>query len=142
MPCKDTTSKVIVFLDDKDRLIDFDFSKITCSKEIGGGTGYLEYCKGKSVEEIMQVDFQMPLEFLNPETDEDQFFLYLEWDALRTSIAQYLGDISEIDENRYQVASITCDKIGVTIVQVIQPPEHMPKIVSCKKRSQINKEMD
>ena len=137
MPCKDTASKVIVFLDDNDRLIDFDFSKITCSKEIGGGTGYLEYCKGKSVEEIMQVDFQMSLEFLNPETDEDQFFLYLEWDALRTSIAQYLGNISNIDQNRYQVASITCDKIGVTIVQIIQPPEQMPKIVSCKKRAQL-----
>ena len=141
MPCKDTASKVTVFLDDKDRLIDFDFSKITCSKEIGGGTGYFEYCKGKSAEEIMQFDFQEPLEFLGPKTDEDQFFLYLEWDALRTSIAQYLGDISNIDQNRYQVASITCDDEGVTIVQVIRPPEKMPKIISCNKRSQENNRM-
>ena len=141
MPCKDTTSKVTVFLDDKDRLVDFDFSKITCSKEIGGGTGYFEYCKGKSAEEIMQFDFQEPLEFLSPKTDEGQFFLYLEWDALRTSIAQYLGDISNIDQNRYQVASITCDEVGTTIVQVIRPPEKMPKIISCKKRSQVNNGM-
>ena len=140
MPCKDTASKITVFLDDKDRLVDFDFSKITCSKEIGGGTGYFEYCKGKSAEEIMQFDFQKPLEFLSPETDEDQFFLYLEWDALRTSIAQYLGDITTIDQNRYQVASITCDKVGISIVQIIRPPEKMPKIISCKKRSQVNNE--
>ena len=138
MPCKDTTSKVTVFLDDKDRLVDFDFSKITCSKEIGGGTGYLEYCKGKSPEEIMRFDFQEPLEFLSPETDEDQFFLYLEWDALRTSVAQYLGDISNIDQDRYQVASITCDNVGTTIVQVIRPLAKMPKIISCKKRLQVN----
>ena len=135
MPCKDTTSRVTVFLDNQDRLIDFDFSKITCSKEIGGGTGYLEYCKGKLAEEIMEIDFQMPLDFLNPKTDEDQFFLYLEWDALRTSIAQYFGEKSKIDENRYQVFSITCDETGVTIVQIIRPPEKMPKIISCKKRS-------
>ena len=137
MPCKDTAAKVTVFLDDKDQLLNFDFSKITCNKEIGGGTGYFEYCKGKSVEEIMRFDFEEPLEFLSPETSEDQFFLYLEWDALRTCIAQYLGDISNIDPNRYQVASITCDEGGTTIVQVIRPPEKMPKIISCKKRSQV-----
>ena len=135
MPCKDTASKVIVFLDDNDRLIDFDFSKITCSKEIGGGTGYLEYCKGKSVEEIMQVDFQMSLEFLNPETDEDQFFLYLEWDALRTSIAQFLGSDFNIDHKRYQITSINSDETGTTVTQVMRPPDKMPKIVSCKKRA-------
>ena len=138
MPCKDTASKVTVFLDVEDRLVDFDFSKIACSKEIGGGTGYIGYCKGKSTEEIMQIDFQEPLEFLNPETNEDQFFLYLEWDALRTSIAQYLGDTSNIDQNRYQVASITSDEVGTTIVQVIRPPKEMPKVISCKKRLQVN----
>mgnify|MGYP000733469459 CR=1 FL=1 len=41
MPCKDTTSKVTVFLDANDRLVDYDFSKITCSKEIGGGDFFL-----------------------------------------------------------------------------------------------------
>jgi len=141
MPCKDTTSKVMVFLDNKDRLIGFDFSKITCSKEIGGGTGYFEYCKEKTAEDIMKLDYLKPLETLNPKTSEDQFFLYLEWDALRTCIAQYLGDSSDIDLDRYQVASITCDQAGVTITQVIHPPEKMPKIVSCKKRSQINSGM-
>ena len=140
MPCKDTSSKVTVYLDVEDRLVDFDFSKITCSKEISGGTGYFEYCKGKSAEEIVQFDFQEPLESLNPETDEDQFFLYLEWDALRTSIAQYLGDVSNIDQNRYQVASITCDEEGIAIVQVIHPPEKMPKIISCIKRAHVNNE--
>ena len=134
MPCKDTTSKITVFLDNNDRLVDFDFSKITCSKEIGGGTGYFEFCKGKSIDEILKIDFQTPLDKLKPKNDEDQFFLFLEWDALRTSISQYLGDASNIDHNRYQVASITCDEAGVAIVQIIRPPEKMPRIISCKKR--------
>ena len=44
---------VKIKLDLEERLLDFDFSKITCSKEIGGGMGYMEYCAGKSVEEIL-----------------------------------------------------------------------------------------
>ncbi len=42
MPCKDTTAEITIHLDDNDCLIDFMFSKITCNKEIGGGTGFLK----------------------------------------------------------------------------------------------------
>jgi len=134
MPCKDTTSRVTVLLDQEDCLVDFDFSKISCNKEIGGGTGYLEYCKGKSIDEIMRLEFQEPLDFLAPESTEDQFFIYLEWDALRTSLAQYLGEVADIDQEKYQISSITSDEKGTTIVQVICPPEKIPDIISCKKR--------
>jgi hypothetical protein len=115
-------------------LVDFDFSKISCNKEIGGGTGYLEYCKGKSIDEIMRLEFQELLDFLAPESTEDQFFIYLEWDALRTSLAQYLGEVADIDQEKYQISSITSDEKGTTIVQVICPPEKIPDIISCKKR--------
>lgn len=134
MPCKDTTSRVTVLLDQEDCLVDFDFSKISCNKEIGGGTGYLEYCKGKSIDEIMRLEFQEPLDFLAPESTEGQLFIYLEWDALRTSIAQYLGEVADIDQEKYQISSITSDEKGTTIVQVICPPEKIPDIISCKKR--------
>ena len=134
MPCKDTTSRVTVLLDQEDCLVDFDFSKISCNKEIGGGTGYLEYCKGKSIDEIMRLEFQEILDFLAPESTEDQFFIYLEWDALRTSLAQYLGEVADIDQEKYQISSITSDEKGTTIVQVICPPEKIPDIISCKKR--------
>ena len=134
MPCKDTTSRVTVLLDQEGCLVDFDFSKISCNKEIGGGTGYLEYCKGKSIDEIMRLEFQEPLDFLAPESTEDQFFIYLEWDALRTSLAQYLGEVADIDQEKYQISSITSDEKGTTIVQVICPPEKIPDIISCKKR--------
>ncbi|MDP7058475.1 MAG: iron-sulfur cluster assembly scaffold protein [Nitrospinaceae bacterium] len=134
MPCKDTTSRVTVLLDQEDCLVDFDFSKISCNKEISGGTEYLEYCKGKSIDEIMRLEFQEPLEFLAPVSTEDQLFIYLEWDALRTSLAQYLGEVADIDQEKYQISSITSDEKGTTIVQVICPPEKMPDLISCKKR--------
>ena len=135
MPCKDTSSMVKIKLDLEERLLDFDFSKITCSKEIGGGTGYMEYCAGKSVEEILAFHFSDLTRVLGLDDPDDQFFLYLEWDALRTALCQYLGNEEDVDRERYQLVSIAHEKDFVEISQVIHPEQNMPKLVSCFKRS-------
>ena len=132
MPCKDTTAEITIHLDENDCLIDFTFSKITCNKEIGGGTGFLEYCRGKSAEEILRLEISELLDFFSLESDEDQFLLYMEWEALNAAIAQLLG--VSINNKRYQIASISCDESGTTINQVMSPLKEMPKIVSCLKR--------
>ena len=132
MPCKDTTAEITIHLDENDCLIDFTFSKITCNKEIGGGTGFLEYCRGKTAEEILHLEISELLDFFSLESDEDQFLLYMEWEALQAAIAQLLG--VSINNKRYQIASISCDKSGTTINQVMSPLKEMPKIVSCFKR--------
>ena len=134
MPCKDTTAEITIHLDEKDCLVDFEFSKITCNKEIGGGTGFLEYCRGKSAEEILDLEFNELLDFFAIESDEDQFLLYLEWEALQAAIAQLLG--ISINNKRYQIASISCDEGGTTINQVMFPLKEMPKVTSCFKREQ------
>lgn len=136
MPCKDTASKIMVRLDRKDCLLDFDFSKITCAKKIAGSTGYEDYCRGRRIDEIFRIEFAEILRYLGLEDEEDRFFLYLEWEALRTSIAQYLGLEKDIDKERYQISSITYDADRVEICQVIRPPREMPKkIVSCAMRA-------
>ena len=135
MPCKDTTSKITVILDKNDLLVNFEFSKITCNKEIGGGTGYLEYCKKKSADEIVQVEFEGPLLILKPKSTEDQFFLYIEWDALRTCLAQFVGSEINVDQKLYRIASIDSNKSGTIITQFMSPPEKMPKIIPCIKRA-------
>lgn len=135
MPCKDTTSQVTIQLDHDDRLTDFDFSKITCSKEIGGATGYKDFCTGKEIAEIVAIEFQDVLNTLNPQETEDQFFLFLEWDALRSGLLQYSGHGEAVDLDRYQVASIEYDEGQVKIIQHIKPPKEMPKIVSCTTRA-------
>ena len=132
MPCKDTTAEITIHLDEKDRLVDFEFSKITCNKEIGGGTGFLEYSIGKPAEEILHLEISELLDFFSLESDEDQFLLYMEWEALQAAIAQLLG--VSINNKRYQIASISCDESGTTINQVMSPLKEMPKIVSCFKR--------
>ena len=132
MPCKDTTAEITIHLDENDCLIDFTFSKITCNKEIGGGTGFLEHCRGKPAEEILRLKISELLDFFSLESDEDQFLLYMEWEALQAAIAQLLG--VSINNKRYQIASISCDESGTTINQVMSPLKEMPKIVSCLKR--------
>ena len=134
MPCNDTASKITVWLDSDDRLTGCDFTKLTCNRTVGGETGYLEQCMGLSAEEILKIEFQEALDQLNSENTENQFLLYLEWDALRTSIAQYLGKLEDINQERHQIVSIAHDENGVTIIQEIQPPAAMPKIISCRQR--------
>ena len=126
---------VRIKLDLEERLLDFDFSKITCSKEIGGGTGYAEYCSGKPAEEVLALDFNELTRILGLDDPDDQFFLYLEWDALRTALCQYLGNEEEVDRERYQLASIAHETDFIEISQVIHPEQNMPKLVSCFKRS-------
>jgi hypothetical protein len=134
MPCSDTTSKITVWLDSDDRFTGCDFTKLTCNRTVSGEIGYLEKCTGFSAEEILKIEFQEALDQLNSENTENQFFLYLEWDALRTSIAQYLGKLEDINQERHQIVSIAHDENGVTIIQEILPPAAMPKIISCRQR--------
>lgn len=138
MPCKDSSSRVTVKLDTDERLLEFDFSKITCNKEIGGGSGYMEYCSGKHMQEILADDFNDLARTLGLEDAEDQFFLYLEWDALRTAMFQYLGSDEDIDRERYQLSSVTHEMNHIEICQVIRPNRNMPKIVSCFKRTALS----
>ncbi len=135
MPCKDSSSQCVIHLDSNEHLVDFDFSKITCSKEIGGGTGYNEYCRGMKAEKILDLDFEDISQSLKLKDSEDHFFLYLEWSALRAGIIQYLGKEPDFDPERYQIALIDYGEDGVKIRQVITPPQEMPKIIPCSVRS-------
>ena len=61
MPCKDTTSEINIVLDKKDHLLNFDYSKKTCNKEVGGGTGFREFCIGKSVDVLVKLELHPSL---------------------------------------------------------------------------------
>ena len=134
MPCKDTTSLMIVNLDHDNRLVDFTFNKVTCSKDIGEGVQYRDLCAGKTAQYVLELAFDTVLEKLNLVETEEQFLVYLQWDALRSALFQYLGKEGQVDEERYQIASVEYDEDGVCIHQVIRPPQDMPKIKSCFSR--------
>ncbi len=82
-------------------------------------------------EEILRLEISELLEFFSLESDEGQFLLYMEWEALQAAIAQLLG--VSINNKRYQIASISRDVNGTIINQVMSPLKEMPEIISCFK---------
>lgn len=132
MPCKDTTAQITVILDEKDCLLSFDFSKLTCQKSVGGGIGFAEFCRGKHVAEVTQLEFDDLVVNLGLTSSEEQFLLYLEWDALGAALKQYQG--KDVDRERYQIATIAYESEQVEIRQMVASPEEMPKLVPCRKR--------
>ena len=134
MPCKDTTSKINIILDKRDHLIDFDYSKKTCDKEVGGGTGFREFCIGKSVDILVELEFDKLIDLLDLAESEMQFLLFLEWSALGAALDQYLGRLVFNNEDRYQIATIAYESDQVEIRQMVLAPSEMPKIIPCRKR--------
>jgi hypothetical protein len=133
MPCSDSSSSIAMRLDDDERFIAFDFAKITCGREITAKTGYSDYCKGRSLNNILAIPYAQVAEDLKLAEEEERFVLYLEWDALRSTIAQYLGvDVEDIDRERCQITSVESTENGETeIALVILPPKELTKILPC-----------
>ena len=132
MPCSDSSSSIALKFDHDERFISFQFAKITCGREISAKTGYNTYCCGKPVHDIMGISFSEAVAAVNIHEEEEQYVLYLEWDALRSAIAQYLGaDVDGIDKDRCQITAIEHDERGIEIAQVILPPKELPKILPC-----------
>ncbi|MBL8013001.1 MAG: iron-sulfur cluster assembly scaffold protein [Candidatus Omnitrophica bacterium] len=133
MPCNDSSSGLNIHLDSTGRLIKFEFAKITCSREIAGGADFNAYCRGKTLEEILQLDLPTVARELNLGDDEEkQFIFHLEWAALRSGIVQYLGiDHPTVDMDRCRISSIDYSDDAMEIAFVILPPREMPKILPC-----------
>ena len=134
MPCKDTTSEISIVLDKTDHLINFDYSKKTCGKEVGYGTGFREFCIGKSADTLVELEFEKLIDLLDLSKSETQFLLFLEWSALGAALDQYLGRLVPKDEDRYQIATIAYESDQVEIRQMVLAPSEMPKIIPCRKR--------
>ena len=120
-------------LDLNERLVKFDFAKITCSSEIGGGKKLSQFCAGKTLEEILDLDFRMLVSVLDLNIDEEaQFVLYMELDALKSAVAQYLGvECQGVDVDRSKISSIERGDEFIDIALVILPPKELPKILPC-----------
>lgn len=132
MPCSDSSSSLSFKLDKDEKFVSFDYAKITCGREISGGTGLSQYCAGKDPLEVLKLSFAQVNNDLKLQEEESRFILYLEWDALRAAIAQYLGiEDKDIDKNRCQITSIDYNEDGIEIAEVILPPKELPKILPC-----------
>ena len=92
----------------------------------------MEFCIEKTLPAILALSYNEIREELHPKAEEDEFILYMEWDALRSAIAQYLGiNHPEIDKDRCQITSVEFDETGIAISEVVLPPKELPKILPC-----------
>jgi len=128
--CSDSSYGINIRLDSSERFVKFDFLKITCSHVIGGGTGLSEFCAGKPLEGILDLDFRMMVSALNLNANqESQFFLYMELDALKAAIVQFLGiEHPGVDRDRCKVISVESGEAFIDIALVILPPKELPKM--------------
>lgn len=137
MPCEDTSSLMTIRVDHNDFLIDYDFMKMSCDKEVGYGNSFQKYCEGKSIKVILNMEFFNIIQEmkLDKEDSENQFLVYLEWSALRSALIQYLGEDMDVDTEHFEVASVQYDDQKVQINQIIRPFTDKPKIQSCFQRA-------
>ena len=133
MPCSDSSSGLNIRLDLNGRLVQFEFAKITCSSEIGGGKNLSQFCAGRTLEETLDLDFRMLVSVLDLNTDEEaQFILYMELDALKAAVAQYLGiEFPGVDVDRCKITSVEHSEEYIDLALVILPPKELPKILPC-----------
>jgi len=133
MPCSDSSLGMNIRLDSRERFVKFDFAKITCSRDISGGTGLSEFCAGKTLEDILDLDFRMLVSAFNLNGDQErQFILYMELDALKAAIVQFLGvEHPGVDIDRCLVTSVESGDHFIDIALVVLPPKELPKILPC-----------
>lgn len=118
--CTDTTSRIIVRLDIDEALLDYDYCKITCGKEINGSSRLKKHLIGMPIKSIVAASFSQIGAALHFDED-DQFLAWLEWDALQNALLQYTGMETKGHSDRYKLATIIHDKDFIEIRQIITP---------------------
>ena len=126
-----------VRVDHNDYLIDYDYVKMSCNKDIGSDKNFHKYCEGKTIQEILRWEFFQIIQKMDLKDDDtdSQFLVYLEWSALRSALIQYLGEDEDVDTQHFEVASVQYDDQKVQINQIIRPFTDQPRIQSCFKRA-------
>jgi len=130
MKCKYNTFYIKVLIDNDNRLIEYDSSMISCGLNKEFYLQFREYCKGKTIEEVLHMNYSQALLDLRIKSEEMQYMFYLQISALKSAIAQYLGsENEEFDKDRCQIDAIKHNENGIEINGILLPPKALPEIV-------------
>ncbi len=121
MTCDDYTACIRVRVAFDDRLLDYDYYKISCGREINADGRLKSLALGKTLAEIAGMTADDLAAALSVENDDDRFLLFLELDALQNAIAQYLGREKTSAGGRCRVAAISCESDHIEIRENIMP---------------------
>ena len=113
-----------------DNLLDHEYAKITCGREINANSQLLKLFSGKPITQITNSTLADVAKQLKVMSQDDQFLLFLEWDALRNALYQYMGKELQGYSDRYQLAAITHATDFVEIRQNILPLTAEPQQTS------------
>jgi hypothetical protein len=127
-----------VVLDNKERIVTWDYRKLTCGKEIAPDTRVRDFCVGRGIAEIVQWDAATLAAGYFPGDRERRFVAFLELRALQTAYRMYSGAApgADGDSGRFRVVEVYRDAGSVTIVVDISPPRAMPRIIPCGEREE------
>jgi hypothetical protein len=125
-----------VVLDNKERIVTWDYRKLTCDKDIAPDARVRDFCAGQRMDEIVRWNAVSLSAELFPADHERRFIAFLELHALQAALARYAGEAlrAEDDSGRFRLVEVCRDAAGVTIVLEIAPPRDMPRIIPCGER--------
>jgi len=131
MPCEDSASEISITIDKKERLLSYEYEKMTCGKNVGIDKRYQRFCLGKIIDHLSEITFEEAKKACPVENEEDEFLLYLEWKAVGEALREYLGKERSPDSDRYKIAEIIAESDCTILRMIIQPPDNMPEIIPC-----------
>lgn len=121
-----SSNNFILTINKKDCLEAFQFRKFPCGQSIPNNQKFITRCVGQKLENIISTPFPALIKDLKIEDPQEEFYLYIEWDALRTILAQYLGVEDEaIDKDRCCINSIQQKEEGTCIEGFLLPPKDL-----------------
>ena len=121
MACDDLTSAIHVRVDLDDRLLDWDYYKVACGREINADGRLKAFCLDRPIADVVSLTLDDVSRALSIADEEERFLLFLELDALQNAAAHYLGRTTISSSGRYQMAAIAYDTDYVEIRQTIMP---------------------
>lgn len=134
MPCEDSAAEITITIDKNEKILSYEYEKMTCGKNVGMGQVYHNFCTGKIIDHFAEVSFEKAKKACPVEDKEEEFLLYLEWKAVREALREYLGKERGADSERYKMAEIIAEKDCTILKMIIQAPAAMPEIIPCGER--------
>ncbi len=125
MVCPKIPTKIQITLDPKNQLLSFCLQR----SQQHSDHALQDYFKNKNIAEIIHSDYRSLARALNVTGEEEQFFLYMEWDALRCALAKYIGmEDPSIDSDRCFIEEVLHADTGSKISLIILPPQSLPQL--------------
>jgi len=133
MACPEKSSTITFRLDSSERFVSFEYHRSLCGQVLASRGTFSDYCRGKNLTEILRLEFEAVAQDIPTQDDEERFYLFLEWDALKCAVGQFLGvDEEGIDCSRCQPLSVKHDEAGLEVTELILPPQNLPDHTTCQ----------